>query len=132
MTSIVRSTIVMALGLTLVLLGMTGAASAQDTYAPSAPQVAGPGPISNVPGQLSGSQAGLVGDGTFNLSDEARAFITPLIAVPAGSGGGAGGVGGTGGGQLAFTGSETSVLAAGGMSLVLAGGVALIVSRRRD
>ena len=75
---------------------------------------------------LTGTQEALLGgDGALNLTDNAAAFQAPLAAAAAGTGGGAGG-------ELAFTGGESTLLATAGMAMVLAGGAAVIVSRRRD
>lgn len=123
--SSLRSALVMALGFALLLIGFATPASAQDGYPVVLPD---PGPFSNAPATLSGSESGLSGDGILNLSDNAAAFQTPLAAAAAGTGGGTGGAGG----ELAFTGAESSVLAAAGFTLVLAGGAAVVVSRRRD
>lgn len=130
--SSLRSALVIALGCAMLLIGFAGPAAAQDDDAypvvAPAPQP-DPGPFSNAPGALSGTQADLLGgEGALNLSDNAAAFQTPLVAAAAGTGGGTGGAGG----ELAFTGAESSVLAAAGMTLVLAGGAAVVVSRRRD
>lgn len=125
-----RSALVLVLGFTMLLIGFAGTASAQDgDYPVVTPKASNPGSFSNTSGQLSGTQAGLLnGAGSVNLSDNAAAFERPLVAVAAGTGGGTGG----GNSQLAFTGTETSVLAAAGFTLVLAGGAAVVVSRRRD
>ncbi len=129
--SSLRSALVMALGFAMLFIGFAGTAAAQDDSYPvvlPAPQP-DPGSFGTAPGVLSGTQAGLLGEpGAFNLSDNAAAFQRPLAAAAAGAGGGTGG----GTGELAFTGAESSLLAAGGMTLVLAGGAAVVVSRRRD
>lgn len=97
----------------LLVLAAAGSARAQDTYAPQLP---GPGTITNTSGILSGG----------NLTANAAAFQVPVVAAPAGSGG-------TGGGDsLAFTGAESDLIAAAGMGLLLVGGAAVIYSRRRD
>ncbi len=129
--SSLRSALVLALGFAMLLIGFAGPASAQDDGYPvvlPAPQP-DPGPFANAPGAVSGTQANLLGGaGALNLTDNAAAFQRPLAAAAAGTGGGTGG----GNGQLAFTGAESSVLAAAGFTLVLAGGAAVVVSRRRD
>lgn len=117
MTSIFKRAAVVLVGFTMLMFGFAGMAEAQSTYSPVYPEV---GPISAVSGQLSGEP------GNTTLTDNAAAFRIPVVAASAGAGGGTGGAG-----EIAFTGAESGVLAAAGLGLVLVGGAAVVISRKR-
>lgn len=105
---------------TISVTDADGATASGTASRPFADPLPGPGAISNMPDQLSGTQ----NNNELNLTDRSRAFEPVLVAAPAGSGGG--------GGQLAFTGAQSNALVAGGMSLLLVGGAAMVVARKRN
>ena len=117
MKTLVRSALLVAATALMVLTSST--AGAQSGYEPVPPApLPGPGTIVNTTGILSGEPGSA-------LTDNAAAFQVPVVAAPAGTGG-------AGGGDLAFTGVDSNVLVAGGMTLVLLGGAAVIYSRKQD
>lgn len=136
MSKFIRHISVLALAAALIL-GAGGVADAQDTYAPVMPdpdaaalinqQLALPGPLSNTSGTLSGEPGATSGQTSTAQLFQVSPSLTPATADGSASAGGTGGAG-----NLAFTGASSATLAAGGMALVLAGGAAVIASRKRS
>ena len=117
MKIIVTRTALVLIALAMALFAWAGVASAQTDYTPGAPQENYDGPYrANAP------VAPVFGSGGFG---------SPSATASADAASGDSTVGGTGGG-LAVTGSQTSAPVFAAITLMGAGGVALVAARRRD